>query len=397
MTIWKQHRELLAALLLTILYAFHFGIPLYVTSTYLSVHNISPAGISVFYFLSALVTIFVSNHLNKYVRRFHTYSFTFFIVLAQILVTLGFAFASHALTLFLFFVGNFVLSTIIFTMVNLYIEHFTPRHETGAIRGIFLTLLNLGILIAPFIGGSILSQYSSVSAESLRSVYIVSSACLIPFLFFLHHYLKSLKDPADHSVDLFHSFKKAFKNKDLRGALLGLLMLEVFFGVMVVNLPLYLQEQFAIDIPTFLTVLAPIALIPFVILPYELGTLADEKYGEKEFLILGLSIMAVSCFAVGLITTSSLLVWTLLLFVSRVGAATVETMLYSYYFKKIPSHDPSLTAVFTNMRNIGLMVFTAISFALSPLLLISPQAAFILLGIALAVSITSVLNLHDTR
>ena len=87
--------------------------------------------------------------------------------------------------------------------------------------------------------------------------------------------------------------------------------------------------------------------MPLVFLPYELGYLADKKFGEKEMLIIGLLILAVTTFLFVVITSTELFLWILLLVASRIGASFVETMSFSYYFKKVGVEDPSLTALCT--------------------------------------------------
>jgi hypothetical protein len=53
-------------------------------------------------------------------------------------------------------------------MVNLYIEEFTDVEEEGATRGLFLTLLNTGILIAPLVAGGLVNT----SGFAIDSYYL---------------------------------------------------------------------------------------------------------------------------------------------------------------------------------------------------------------------------------
>ena len=82
----------------------------------------------------------------------------------------------------------------IYIILNIFIEIFTKHAETGAVRGIFLTLLNLGILIALLIGGRFYHE------KVLRRYILSLVLALIPFLY--HGYMKHVRDPAYHTIDM---------------------------------------------------------------------------------------------------------------------------------------------------------------------------------------------------
>ena len=137
--------------------------------------------------------------------------------------------------------------------------------------------------------------------------------------------------------------------------------------------------------------------MPLVILPYELGLLADKKFGEKEMLIIGLLILTITTFICVIITTKDIRVWTLLLLISRIGASFVETMAFSTYFKKTDVQDPSLTALFINMNGVGTLIVGTTGVIVAPFLGERPQLMFIILGCAILWSISYALPMRDTR
>ncbi len=384
-----RNKLLLATFLMTILYAFHYGIPLYATSTYLHVYFGSTA-ISALYVVASFITLLASIHVTKYIKKFHTYNFTFGLVIAEMLVMLAFALTSNPFFVGLFFVVHFCLQTLLYICINVFVETFSKHAETGSIRGIFLVLLNLGILISPIIGGIVLSR------GSFAALYIVATAALIPFIFFLHQYLHHTREPAYHSVDMITAFTKAWRNRDLKGALISALSLECFYAVMVIYSPIYLAS-IGIPLVVYLSVILPFALLPFVLLPYELGWLADVKIGEKELMILGLLILVISLFLMVIVRTPNIFVWIAILVFSRIGASCVETMTYTYYFKKVNAEDASLTALFSNVRSVATIIIGVLGFFISPLLIVYPQIIFIILGIAVLISILYVMPIRDTR
>jgi MFS family permease len=374
---------------MTLLYAFHYGLPLYASSTYLGL-TFKSSNVSLIYAVSSFITLLVSLHIAKYIRRFHTYRFTQAVVIAEILVTLGLALTHSAFFIALFFITHFVLTILIYISLNTFVEAFSPHHEVGMIRGMFLTVLNLGILISPFFGGEILAR------GGYQTLYIVAACVLIPFIFFLHRFMHQIPDPHYTKVEIFEAFNRARKDRDLGPILLALFILECFYGVMTIYSPLYLVS-IGIPLPVYLTAILPVALLPLVILPYELGILADTKLGEKELLISGLLLMAIMTMVMALVTSSSILLWIVILTLSRVGASLVETMTFSYYFKKIGSKDIGLISVFTNIRSIAIIVVPLVGILISPLVVTYPGLMFVLLSIMLLYAALRTVPVHDTK
>jgi MFS family permease len=360
-----RNKLLVVTYMLTMLYALHYGIPLYATSSYLH-ESFNASWVSMLYMFGSIGALIASMHVAKYIKRFHTYGFTFGLTIFEILITIAFGLTHNIFLLGLFFIVHFILQTLLYICLNVFIESFSKFAETGSIRGLFLALLNIGIVISPVIGGTILSH------TSFEVLYIVSSLILIPFIFFLHKYLSHVHEPAYHSINMLHAFGNAWRNKNLRAALIASLSVECFYAVMIIYSPIYLSTL-GISLTTYLTFILPLALIPLVVLPYELGLLADTKFGEKELMIIGLAILAITTFLIVIVTSSDPRIWIGILLISRIGAACVETMAFTYYFKKIGPEDASLTAVFSNTRSV------------------------VILGCVLLWNISSVLPLQDTR
>lgn len=384
-----KNKLLLVTYMMTFLFALHYAIPLYATSSYLHTY-FSSAMVSGIYVIGAVLALLMSLSLAKSIRRYHTYQFTFGVALAEIIILTLFAKTQNPYLVSTFFIIHFVLQVLLNVCLNIFIESFSAHAKVGSIRGLFLAVFNLGILVAPCIGGLILS------ISSFSTLYITSALILVPYLFFLHKYLNHIKEPPYHEVDLFGAFRRVFKNKNLRAAFIGEFMVSSFYAVMIIYSPLYLT---AIGVPltTYLTVILPIALVPLVLLPYELGYLADKKFGEKEMLIIGLLILTISAFLCVVINTNSILVWILVLLLSRIGASFAETMSFSYFFKKVDTEDPSLTALFINTNGMATFIVGTTGVLVGPFLGERPQLMFIILGCVILWSISYVLPMKDTR
>jgi MFS family permease len=384
-----RNKLLLATYIMTVLFALHYGIPLYATSTYLNTFFNSSIVGSLF-MVGSFFTLLASLHFTKYLRKFHTYPFILSIVIGEIIATVIFALSTNPYLTAISFVIHFCLQALILIILNLFTETFTKHAETGMVRGLFLSLLNLGILIAPFIGGAILGS------QGFTALYIVAALILLPFIFFLHRFMRHAPDPNYHSLNVPEALTRALDNKNLRGAFVAIFLLECFYAVMVIYFPIYITSL-GVPLVVYLTAIIPVALIPLVVLPYELGMIADKKFGEKEMLIFGLLITAGALLAISVITTAITIVWILVLLISRVGASLIETMTYTYFYKKIHAEDASLTAAFTNMRSVATIVVTGFGIVLTPLLVVRPELMFVLLALALLLGITYVLPIKDTR
>ncbi len=374
---------------MTFLFALHYAIPVYATSSYLHTYFNSSI-VSAIYMIGSILALIASINIARSVKKFHTYGFTFGIAIAEMVIITIFGHTQNIYLIPVFFVVHFVLQVLLNITLNIFIENFTIHARVGSVRGLFLAIFNLAILISPFIGGAILRHYS------FSVLYTVSACMLIPYLYFLHRYLHHMKEPAYHQLNIIGAAKEAFRNKNLRAAMIGELVVSSFYATMVIYSPLYLT---AIGIPltSYMMIILPIALIPLVVLPYELGYLADKKFGEKEMLIIGLLILTVTTFLFVTVSTTALWVWALLLFVSRIGATFVETMSFSYYFKKVGVEDPSLTALFINMQGMGTLIVGTVGVIIAPFVGERPQLMFVVLGCAILWSISYVLPMKDTR
>jgi hypothetical protein len=114
---------------------------------------------------------------------------------------LAFGLTQNPYLLGLFFITHFLLQHFSMSVLNVFIESFSKHAETGSIRGLFLVLLNIGVLISPLIAGP------SFRIASFSALYIVSALMLIPFVFLVRIYLYHIEEPAYDQVDMMQAFR----------------------------------------------------------------------------------------------------------------------------------------------------------------------------------------------
>ncbi len=385
----KKKKLLTISFIITIFYSLHLALPLYSSSTFLS-RFIEQKYIGILYAVSALVTLFASFYFSKFLKRFHTYSTSIFIIILAFISTLLLGFTKDPTFISILFFINFCTNAILFSIINLFIEEFDDVSKAGETRGIFLTLFNMGILIGALFSGQIINNYS------FTTLWVLSALCVLPILILIKSYYRDIPDPKYKKIDLIKAFKNIYNNKNILIIMLAMLVLESFYTIMSIYAPLYLSNTSNIDIVTYASVIMPIALIPFIILPYELGYLADKKYGEKEMLLIGLSVLSFTAITFTFLNTQNIFYITMFLLISRIGATFVESMCYTYFFKKVDARDMALITIFGNIRTLSIVI----SPILASVILyfnFSINYIFIVLGLVTFYIFIKSLELVDTK
>jgi MFS family permease len=187
--------------------------------------------------------------------------------------------------------------------------------------------------------------------------------------------------------------RKIFVNRDVMKIYAISFVLEFFYALMVVYTPLYLLDRGLSW--NQIGVIFTIMLVPFVILQYPLGLLADKKLGEKEMLIAGLIIMGVSAGSVFFITSSAVWVWGAVLFATRIGAAIIEILRDSYFYKKIDGRDMDVISFFRTACSVGYISGAALS---ALLLVVFPMKyVFLLVAAVTLAGLYPALHLIDNK
>lgn len=379
--------SIMAVYFLTLFYAFHYALPLYSESSYLeSIVDLKWVGIiySVAAIFSFILTIKIGSILNKWGNR----SVLIWVVLLEGASLLVLAFSSSVIVSISAFIVHIVLLALIFVAINILLESVSTNESTGRVRGVFLTILNLGILTGPFFAAQFIES-------GFTLIFILSVLCLVPVMYILLTRFKHLKEPRYIAPDIFENISQLKKFPNIRRIVLLQLVLELFYIVMIVYGPIYLIQNEITDLTTYLGVVIPIVLIPFIILPYPLGRLADSRLGEKELLAFGLILMIFGTLLFTLLSVPILSYYVFALFLGRLGASMVEEMTSSYFYKQVDSSQSDLIGIFTNTRNVaiifGPLVGSIIVYSLSL------HAVFFGLALILALSLVPLIKLHDTK
>ncbi len=253
-----------------------------------------------------------------------------------------------------------------YVALDILLENFSEDSFSGRIRGLNLTLMNLGLLLAPLLSVLVLEDYGYAGV-----FFVLTLGYSVTFLYALLAFRYD-NHPTNQKIALFHSVRQIWREKNLRRIYSISFAMEFFYALMIVYMPLHLLslgvswEQIG--------VLFTIMLIPFVLVQYPLGLIADKRYGEKELLIICLGIALVATYGLTRIEGPDILFLGTLLFLSRVGIAGVEVLRDSFFYKHIGADDTDLIAFFRTTRSLANISATLV---VLPLFIFFPIASFL--------------------
>ncbi len=358
---------------------------LYFNSTFIA-RLVGESWVGLVYGAGAVITIILLSHAPHVLRIHGNKKVLLSLIALEACAITTFAYIPIVPIAIIAFIFHHGLATFIFLSFDVFIEHYAKRQDTGRARGTFLTIINICYVVSPFLSGFIITQLG------FSALYSISLIMLIPFALAVAS-IKHFKDDhyEDHSI--IDAIKVLIRAPRIRGIVTVSLILQMFYAAMVVYMPIYLIElgYTAESIGIIFTVM----LIPFVLFQYGLGRLADKVTGEKEFLIFGLLIIAITTFIVPLIGAATTAIWAILLFGTRTGASWTEIMGESYFYKQVRRQDTDLLALWRSLNGFAYIVVPIIAFL--AIQVSSITSIFYIMSIIAIIGIVVSLQLKDTR
>ncbi|HEY4528329.1 MAG TPA: MFS transporter [Candidatus Paceibacterota bacterium] len=365
----------------------NFSAVLYVNSTLLS-QFFSRETVSVLFVLGAVGNILLFLIAPKLIEKIGKRLLLFFSLILAAASTIGLALGDTPVLVATSFLAYSIIFFIIYYVFDIFLEEVTRDTKTGEIRGLYMTVLNLGIMLGPII-------LALISVDNnLAPVYLASTVMLVPpiliSIFDLHS--KTQKWHNAHPHHHLLPFRLWWRTKSVRRVTLTKLVLEIFFAIMVIYTPIYLHSNLGFEWSE-LGVMFTIVLLPFVILEWPAGLLADRFFGEKEMMSVGFVLMGGALLIMPYLGPV-FLIWTLVLLLSRVGASLVEVMSESYFFKHVDGQDTRLISIYRLARPVGIVIGSALGAVV--LNLVSFQTIFLVLAIIALFGLKESLTLKDT-
>ncbi|MDB5254970.1 MAG: major facilitator superfamily transporter [Candidatus Nomurabacteria bacterium] len=342
-------KKIRSILLVSFLFFAHFSVVMYINSTAVE-RFVGAEYTSLFYVLGATGSILLLFVLPLIIQRVGLVrvSLAIFLLLAITLIGLG------TLTTPIAFITMFVLYTALTSTVwyctDLFIAHYTQSATAGRTHGLYLTVINTAIALMPVLAGLI------VTYTGIASVYIVAAVLLFIAFLILGYSQRNFVDHTYTETTIGSAWNVIRQSPPLRRILSINFLMEFFYAWMTIFTPLYMSLVLHFSW-TQIGAVFSFMLLPFMLIQYKVGTLAD-KLGEKKMLLFGLAIAGISTIAFALLGqyTHSIYFYALVLFCTRVGMCMVEVLSESYFFKRINDQDEAIVSVYRMMRPLAYIV-----------------------------------------
>ena len=261
---------------------------------------------------------------------------------------------------------------------------------TGRVRTLFITAWNIAALTAPLLMGALLAD-----SDAYGRLFLAAGAALVPFivLFAIRRLPQGSPIKPSHMRDTLICI---LNDRDLAAVTFGHFLLYAFFIWASFYTPAYLH--IVLGIPWVdLGWIFSLMLIPYVLIEYPAGWIADRFIGDKEFMFIGFLIAGASLASISLLTpTSSLFLILCILVMSRAGGALIESMTEGHFFRRVSEKDINSISVFRGVWPVANLIAPIIGSAI--LFFGNYQLLFVLTGgfIALAGGMTT-LFIKDFR
>ncbi len=385
---FKRSKLLNALFISNIFLSFHYYLLVYINSSFLN-NYFSTSQISTLYIVGSILNVIFLLNISKILNRFGNYRIAAVMIFLEMLATLGFVVSSTPFLIGIYFIIHQLAVSLIGFNLDVFLETVeTDTTKTGEIRGIYMTLSNITIIISTGIVALLLTQ------NNFGRVYLLSFLFLLPLYYYIRKFFKTSKDvPLEH-IQVRETLLYYIKNKNILNIFIVQFMLQLFYAFMVVYTPIYLQKYIGFSWSEIGLIFA-IMLLPFILFEIPVGDLADEKYGEKEFMTIGFIIMGIATLCISFITMKSFWVWATILFITRIGASFVEITSDSYFFKQVDQQKTNIISFYRMARPL--------SFVMTPILatlalgFIPFQYTFIIIGVCMIVATHYSLALVDTK
>jgi MFS family permease len=278
------------------------------------------------------------------------YRFTLWMVAFQILLFYGLVASNSPMWLAIFFILQTAVISLISLNLDIFLEVYTDGHSVGAVRGLYNATLNASWVVAPLIGSLLIN-----GTVNYRNTYIAALAMLFPLLYLIYRNFPRFKDPNYIHLSPWQLAKHISHNANWVKLFFANIILQVFYAWMTVYCPIYLNRTMGFSWEQIGIILV-VMLLPFPLIQYPLGKLSDGRYGEKSIMALGLAVMGLSTIALAFITSQSVWVWAIGLFITRVGAAAAEVMMETYFFKTVSPRDSAALGMFRITRPLSYFI-----------------------------------------
>ena len=337
------------------LFSLPVALAIYINSSFIS-SFVGIKFVGIIYTLGSLSSIGALLIAPKILKRVGGYKFLLSVVFLDALSFGALSLVKNAWLVVIVFVLGFCLNTLLIFSLDELLKIFSKDKDTGKIRGIYIMISNLAFVLAQLATGTILGSFD------FRSIYLLGFMIMLIFFLVSFFTLKKIPDPNYDKKNILKYVKEFFKNKNLLRAYFISFLIQFFYCWMIIYTPIYLFTHFGFSWKE-IGIIFSVMLLPFLFVPFGVGAYAD-KIGERKILIFGFIVTAFFTFLIFFTKEHTIFVWAFLLFITRIGAATVETMSDAYFFKHIKPENEEFVSVYRSAEPIAYIIGPLVAFLL---------------------------------
>lgn len=362
--------------ILSFIFSLHIAIPAYINSTFLT-NFIEEKFVGILYTIASVLTLILLSKSSTFLQNFGNKKSILIFLTINIISLIGLIFSRNSALIAMSFILFLATNTLTFFCMDIFIEHFSSTEKTGKTRGLYLTILNTAYMLSPLIAAFIITKEGGY-----KSIYILALIMVIIMTLGLLFSVKKFNDRKYKRIPFFETFKELLKNKSLKKIVYINFLLQFFYAWMVVYTPIYLFEHMNFGWEQ-IGIIFTIMLAPFVILGFPIGILIDKyNINKKKILNIGFLFLVIFTSIIFFINTNNIILWAIILFMTRIGASLIETTSEISFFSQTGDEDASLIGLYRDMSPIAYIIAPALA---TVVFLIFPfKYLFIILGLIMS-------------
>jgi len=254
------------------------------------------------------------------------------------------------------FIALIATNTLVFLSIDIFIEHFGNPLTIGKTRGLYLMIINLAWMLCPLVTSFLITKEGGYV-----SIYIISFITTIIMTIGLLFSVRNFEDRSYIKTPFLQTYKFLKENHHMLAITMINFILQFFFALMVVYMPIYLYEHIGFNWSQ-IGIIFTIMLTPFVIFGLPIGALIDNcKMKKRTLLYIGIIIMSLSTLSISFIVSTSVALWAFIMFMTRMGASIIETTSEVYFFTHVKEEDTYLLSIFRDMSPVAYIIAPLIS------------------------------------
>lgn len=173
LSLLRKNANILPLFIANFFVALHVFLLTYINSSFLS-EFVRQDLVGTIYILASILSLTGILYINRIIKRFGNYRFFFTLILLEVFVLLFIATANSVEYIVPLFLMHSFLFPLILLSLDIFLEAYSKNEKsTGEVRGVFLTVANVALILAPLSAGFLVTKFGDY-----HIVYLVAAITL---------------------------------------------------------------------------------------------------------------------------------------------------------------------------------------------------------------------------